>query len=123
MIHFRCPSCGRRHARAETQAGQRFACACQETLRVPRNPGQSPLYRSWGDRALVFVIYAGGGGVLGFFLGVGILLSWLYWFDLPAIAGWPLILTTTVVGLLAGGLSGEAGVNWIGRMIRSHETD
>jgi hypothetical protein len=122
MIQFRCPSCGKRYAKAEAQAGQRFTCACQETLCVPRKPGQSPLYRSLGDRALLFAIYGGGGGLLGFLLGV-VILSRIPWFDIPTVVGWPLVVGTTLVGLLAGGLSGEAGVNWIGRMIRSHETD
>ena len=60
-------------------------------------------------------MYGGGGAVLGFGLGVLILGR------VPALRRGELVLGLTVLGLLAGAVFGEAGVNRVGRRIRARE--
>ena len=60
-------------------------------------------------------MYGGGGAVLGF--GLGVLILGL----VPALRRGELVLGLTVLGLLAGAVFGEAGVNRVGRRIRARE--
>jgi hypothetical protein len=116
MIHFRCPACGKRYLVSEEKVGQRLTCPCQQKLRVPRQSGRSAKYRSPVDILVEFVSYGLGGALLGLLLGL--LLVSRVWI---VRGGWRVIAGLTVLGFLAGGLCGEAGVNWVGRMIRARE--
>jgi hypothetical protein len=116
MIQFRCPACGKRYMMGEEKVSQRLSCTCQQKLRVPRRSGGSAKYRSPADMLLEFLVYGLGGGLLGLLLGV-LFVSQMLVFR----GGWRVIVGLAVVGFLAGGLGGEAGINWVGRMIRERE--
>jgi len=45
---------------------------------------------------------------------------WRFWF-LSGRGSWVLIPVLTLVGFCVGLFGGEAGINWIGRMIRDQE--
>jgi hypothetical protein len=116
VIQFRCPCCGKRYARPEAQVGVKFACTCKERLRVPKRSGASARCRTLGDLCIEFAVYGTGGGILGFLLGV-VIVSRVYFVR----SRWMLVVVLTLAGFLAGGFGGEAGVNWIGKMIRERE--
>jgi hypothetical protein len=116
MILFRCPSCGKRYARPEDQVGAKFTCTCREKLRVPKRSGESARHRSLGDWCIEFAVYGTGGGILGLLLGL-LLIGRAHFVRYT----WPLLVGLPLLGFLAGGLGGEAGINWIGRMIRNRE--
>jgi hypothetical protein len=112
MIGFRCHYCNKAYRVSEEKIGARMRCSCQEVMRVPRRSGGSSKYRTPGQRLIEFVVYGGGGAVLGFCLGC-LVARWLM--------RWRIIAGCTVLGFLAGALGGERGVDWIGRMIRSRD--
>ena len=116
MIQFRCSCCGKRYARPEAQIGVTFTCTCKERLRVPRRSGANARCRTLGDVFIEFAVYGTGGGILGFLLGV-VIVSRMYFVR----ERWLLVVGLTLAGFLAGGVGGEAGVNWVGRMIRERE--
>ncbi len=123
-ICFRCWYCNRRYDLGADQVGERLTCNCGERLRVPKRSGMSSRDKRLIDWCVEFVIYGGGGGLLGFGLGaliVSKLLAawWGFWWG-----SWESALIvggTTIVGFVAGGLGGERGVNWLGSKIRSWE--
>jgi hypothetical protein len=116
VILFRCWYCGKRYARPEEQVGVKFVCTCKQRLRVPKRSGGNARWRTLGDVLIEFAVYGTGGGILGFLLGV-VIVSRLYFVR----QRWLLVVGLTLAGFLAGGFGGEAGVNWIGRMIRERE--
>jgi hypothetical protein len=116
VIQFRCSACGKRYARPEAQIGETFICTCKERLRVPKRSGASARCRTLGDLCIEFAVYGTGGGILGFLLGV-VIVSHIFFVR----GRWVLVVGLTVAGFLVGGLGGEAGINWIGRMIRDRE--
>jgi hypothetical protein len=121
MINFRCWYCNRRYTKTEDRIGEQLTCSCERRLRVPARDGGNCRVRSLADWLVEAAVYGGGGALLGFGLAV-LLLRWVYvgsamwlWYE------WSLIAGLVLVGFLAGLFGGEAGVNWVGRMIRDHE--
>jgi hypothetical protein len=112
MIAFRCPYCNKHYRISEEKIGAKILCSCKELMRVPRRSGGSAKYRSVGDRLIEFVVYGGGGAVLGFCFGC-LCARWLL--------RWRVIAFCTVAGFAAGALGGERGVDWIGRRIRDRD--
>jgi hypothetical protein len=120
MIFFRCWYCGRTFAVADERKGERRECTCGRRLRVPSRSGGSSRARTAADWLIEIVVYGGGGALLGFGLGLMLVAA-----APPYVLGLRrrvLILAgLTLFGLLVGTFGGEAGVNWIGRMIRERE--
>src|SRR5688572_5280312 len=113
MIQFRCWYCNKWYAVDDARARERFRCGCGSRVKVPRRSGGSSRARTLTDWTVEIVVYGGCGAVLGFGLGV-LLLS-----RLPVLRrAKEIVLGLTVLGLLAGALFGEAGINWVGRRIR-----
>jgi|SRR6266511_5623019 len=119
MIQFRCSACGKRYNLPVQRIGERLDCSCGQHLKVPPRSGGSAKYRTWPDFFIELAVYGVGGAVLGFLLGVVLLKGMGH----VGLEGWLVVLPTTAVGFLAGGLVGERGINWIGRKIREHERD
>jgi hypothetical protein len=118
-IAFRCWYCGRRYVIAPERAGQRLTCGCRHRLRVPRRSGGSSRARTPAEWLLEFVVYGGGGALLG--LGLALLIvSQLRFVMRFGSVKWTIVLLT-VAGGLVGGLGGERGINWLGRLIRGWE--
>jgi hypothetical protein len=120
MINFRCWYCNRRYTKAEDRIGEGFTCSCERPLRVPARDGGSCRVRSLADWLVEAAVYGGCGAVLG--LGLALLLlryvyvgPWWFWYE------WMMIGGFVLVGFLAGLFGGEAGINWVGRMIRDNE--
>ena len=118
MIRFRCWYCNRAYLVADARIGERLVCPCDWRIRVPKVNDSSSRHRSALDWLIEWVVYGGGGGLLGFLLAL-LLLSRVPF--LGRVANRSLLFGCTLVGLLAGGLGGEAGVNWLGRIIRDWE--
>jgi hypothetical protein len=120
MIKFRCWYCNKSYSVASERAGERMVCSCQSRLRIPYQSGGNCRHRSLGDWIIELVVYGGGGALLGFLFAL-VLLSKAYF--LPGLrSSWLLVLICTSFGFVAGTLLGEAGVNWVGRIIRDHES-
>jgi hypothetical protein len=87
---------------------------------VPARSGGSSRARTAVDWLIEVVVYGGGGAVLG--LGLGLVLVAA---APPYVLGfWRRVVilgATALLGLLLGTFGGEAGVNWLGRMIRERE--
>ena len=116
MIRFRCWYCNKAYGMDDARAGERFRCACGHRAKVPRRTGGSSRARTLTDWLVEVVVYGGCGAALGFGLGV-LLLS-----RMPLLRrGKEIVLVLTAVGLLAGAVFGEAGLNWVGRRIRARE--
>ncbi len=120
MIQFRCWYCNKAHAREEARVGERFACTCKNTLRVPRRSGGNCRVKTLTDRVIEALVYGGGGGLLGCGLGVLIASLTVRAFRTPLLS-WAPIAGLTLVGFLIGLFGGERGINWIGRRIRDVE--
>lgn len=122
MIQFRCWYCGRSYLVADERRGERRECGCGRQLRVPPRSGGNSKARSAVDWLIEIVVYGGGGALLG--LGLGLLLVGSVP-PVPVGAGVPrralLLAGCAVGGLLVGTFGGEAGINWIGRLIRRRE--
>ena len=118
MIRFRCWYCNQAYLVADSRIGERLVCSCTWRVRVPKVDDGNSRYRSALDWLVEWVVYGGGGGLLGFLLAILILSRVPF---LGRVVNRSLLLGCTLVGLLAGGLGGEAGVNWIGRIIRNWE--
>src|SRR5262245_51741031 len=120
MIHFRCWYCGRSLAVADERRGERRECTCGRRLRVPGRSGGSSRARTAVDWLIEVVVYGGGGALLG--LGLGLVLVAA---APPYVLGlWrrvAILGALTLFGLLLGTFGGEAGVNWLGRLIRERE--
>jgi hypothetical protein len=136
VIEFRCWYCNRRHMAPKSRIGERITCACQYPLRVPARNGGACRIKTGVDRFLEAAVYGGGGGLIGFCLGVLVLgiggdLLRLYPFGLPIPRDWQLtgflvllwatLAVPTLIGALIGLLGGERGINWIGRLWRGME--
>jgi hypothetical protein len=107
---------------AESRIGERFACVCKYTLRVPKSSGGSCRVKSPVDRLVEAVVYGGGGALLGLGLAVLILSQAGRFAGLTGLAAtWTFLAVLPAVGFLFGLLGGERGVNWIGRLIRARE--
>jgi hypothetical protein len=119
MIQFRCWYCNRRYLKSEEQTGQCFPCSCKHPLRVPKHNDGNCRVKNGTDRLVEAVVYGGGGGLLGFGLGVVILSQARGVMQYPL--GWFVVTGLTLFGFLGGLLGGEAGVNWVGQMIRERE--
>jgi hypothetical protein len=117
MIQFQCPRCGKSYSVIESRIGQRLTCSCGQFLKVPKRSGGRAGYRTWGDIGIEFVVYGGGGALLGFLLGVLIVAP----FGFGIRRFWGVILAVTLAGFLIGGLGGERGITWIGKKIRERE--
>jgi hypothetical protein len=120
MIRFRCWYCGRRYAMPEKRVGENLVCGCERRLRVPRRNDGSSRARTLADWCVELTVYGGGGALLGFLLAVVILSRLRLVLPFRSGGGW-LIVGCTLAGFLAGGLGGERGVNWVGRLIRERE--
>jgi hypothetical protein len=118
-IQFRCWYCNKRYSVADNRIGQRITCTCKSLLRVPKRNGGPCRVKTLTDWLVETVVYGGGGGLLGFGLGVLILSQWRSLVLLRH--GWAMVATLTVLGFIAGLLGGEWGVNRVGRMIRDQE--
>lgn len=120
MTPFRCWQCNRAFYVDDARRGERFDCpGCKHRLKVPHRPNGSSRARSLTDWVVEVVVYGGCGGLLGFGLGV-LVVSRLPLFRRSEEAAL-LVAGLTAAGLLAGAVFGEAGVNWVGRRIRSRE--
>lgn len=118
MIEFRCWYCNKKYAKREEHIGERFPCACKNLLRVPKRNGGNCRVKTAMDWLVEAVVYGGAGALLG--LGLSLLIVGRFRMLGPR-QGWMLIPMLTLVGFVAGLLGGEAGINWIGRMIRERE--
>jgi hypothetical protein len=118
MIQFRCWYCNKHLSRPETSVGERFECACNHLVRVPRADFGNSRAKSLTDWLIEAVVYGGGGALLGFGLAVVLCAGVARVFRSSA---YVLIPGLTLVGFLIGLLGGERGINWLGRMIRDHE--
>src|SRR5262245_10370439 len=116
MIHFECWYCGRSYLVAERRTGERLVCGCGHRIRIPKRSGGNCRDRTLSDWLIECVVYGGGGGLLGFLLAL--LAITRIPFLSRATGGRNLLLVCTLVGFLLGTLTGEAGINWIGRLIR-----
>ena len=116
MLNVRCPICHRKFAKREDQIGQTFSCSCKELLKVPKRSGDARRVRSLAERSVEFAVYGAGGAVVGLVLAV-VLFSRLRILpgDQYALLVWP------IVGFVAGGVFGETGANFVGRLIRDRE--
>jgi hypothetical protein len=119
MIQFRCWYCNKHFSRPETAVGERFECACGRLLRVPRADFGNSRAKTLTDWVIEAVVYGGGGGLLGFGLGVVLCAGVARVFRSSA---YVLIPGLTLTGFLIGLFGGERGINWIGRMIRDSES-
>lgn len=117
MIRYRCWYCDRLYYTPAERVGSRVVCSCGHRLKVPRRSGRSPRVRSVLEWGIEILVYGGGGGLLGFGLGLLIASRTFWLFRRPA----DVIAIFTVVGFLFGTFGGESGVNWIGRQIRERE--
>lgn len=117
MTPFRCWFCNKYYWVDDARRGERFACSCGRRVKVPRRPNGSSRARSATDWLVEMVVYGGCGGLLGFGLGLLILSR------VPFIryGRRELVLGLTLVGLMAGAVFGETGLNWVGRRIRARE--
>jgi hypothetical protein len=123
MIEFRCWYCDKHYTVPEGRIGERITCTCKNLLRVPRRSGGNCQVKTPVDWLVETVVYGGGGALLGLGLALVILSRWggpLAW-DVWGL-GWILVPGLSLIGFLAGLLGGERGINWVGRMIRSHES-
>jgi hypothetical protein len=122
VIRFRCWYCNKRYTVATERSGERLTCTCKRPLRVPQRSGGPCRVRTPIDYLVEGIVYGGGGALLG--LGLGLLILAACWrfllFDIRH-GAWILIPVLTLVGFLVGLFGGEAGVNWIGRLIRAEE--
>lgn len=120
MISFRCWYCRRGYVVADDRRGTRRECGCGRRLRVPARSGGDSRVRSALDWLIEVVVYGGGGALLGFGLALVLIAA-----APPFVLGWrrrvAVIGGLTLLGLLVGTFGGEAGVNWIGRMIRDRQ--
>jgi hypothetical protein len=120
MIKFRCPCCNRLHQAASNKIGTRLLCSCQETLRVPARSWESARYRSVGDRLIEISVYGAGGAFLGVCLGL-LCLRLVFRLGSMGLWWWGFLAGCAALGFVAGGLGGERGIEWIGRMIRDRD--
>ena len=105
MIRFRCWYCNRAYLVADSRIGERLVCSCTWRIRVPKVDDGNSRYRSALDFFVEWVVYGGGGGLLGFLAGFALSVfgpgdpS----YDGSAALGF-LGLVGAGLGLLAGGL-------------------
>lgn len=120
MISFRCWYCNKSYLKAEDKAGDEFVCSCKNTLRVPKRSGGNSRVKTLTDRLVETVVYGGAGAVLGF--GLAFVLLAQFWV-VPGRFGIRVAFLAgmTLLGFLLGLFGGEAGVNWIGRIIRDRQ--
>jgi hypothetical protein len=119
MIQFQCWYCGKSYSVADNRVGQRIACTCKNTLRVPKRSGGNSRTKTLADWAVEALVYGGGGALLGLGLGLLIVSQTARVFRSPLMV-W-LVPGLSLAGFLFGLFGGERGVNWIGRMIRDRE--
>jgi hypothetical protein len=115
MIQFRCWYCNKHFSRPATSVGQRFNFGCNHFVRVPRADFGNSRAKTLSDWVIEAVVYGGGGGLLGFGLGVVLVAGVARVFRGTA---YVLVPALTLTGFLIGLFGGERGINWIGRMIR-----
>lgn len=117
MTRFRCWFCNKSYWVDDARRGERLTCSCKRWVKVPRRDNGSSRARSAVDWLVEVVVYGGCGALLGFGLGLLILSR------VPFIryGRKELVLGLTAIGLLAGTVFGEAGINWVGRRIRARE--
>jgi hypothetical protein len=115
MIQFRCWYCNKHFSRPEASVGQRFNCACNHLVRVPRVNFGNSRGKTLTDWVIEAVVYGGGGGLLGFGLGVVLCAGLVRVFRSSAFVVVPAL---TLTGFLIGLFGGERGINLLGRMIR-----
>jgi hypothetical protein len=119
MINFRCWYCNRSYSVASGRARERLVCSCGSRIRIPRESGGRSRDRSMVDWLVEALVYGGGGALLGGGLALIIVARFRYFTGL--LDRWIMVLSCAFVGFLAGLLGGEAGVNWVGRIIRREE--
>jgi hypothetical protein len=121
MIQFKCWYCDRRYSKSDEKIGQRFTCSCKFVLKVPKRSGGSCRVRSIADWLVQILVCGGGGALLGFGLALLIAsrtgLVRVGYVSIGLFAGLP------IVGFLAGVITGERGLEWLGRLIREREKD
>jgi len=105
---------------AESRIGERIACTCKNSLRVPKRSGGNSRVKTLADWVVEAVVYGGGGGLLGFGLGLLIVSQLARGFRHPYVGG-IIVAGFTLAAFLVGLLGGERGINWIGRTIRDRE--
>lgn len=116
MIDFRCWYCNKRYTKLDTQIGLQFECSCKHRLKVPRRSGGRNRVKTPLDRFVEAAVYGGGGGLLGFSLGLLIASQLVLMRQTIRI-----VVATSLAGFLIGLFGGERGINWLGRMIRERE--
>jgi hypothetical protein len=123
MITFRCWYCNKAYLVPEARIGETLRCSCGHPLRIPlRNHGNSRI-KTWTDRLVEAVVYGGAGAVLGLLLAL-FLLGRVPMFGMAGERGLFRVLFVfglTGLGFLLGVLTGEAGINWIGRIVRERQ--
>jgi hypothetical protein len=125
MIRFRCWYCNKRYAVAHERIGERILCTCERRVRVPKRSGGKCRVRTPIDYLVEGIVYGFGGALLGLGLGLLIMAGLSRALLFHSRDGWLLLIIPglTLVGFVAGLFGGEAGVNWIGRLIRQQEGD
>jgi len=119
MISFRCWYCNKSYLKPEDQVGDYFVCSCKNTLRVPKRSGGNCRVKTFTDRLVEAVVYGGAGSLLGFFLAVALFPP--VWFPGRFGVRVAVVVGMTLLGFVLGLLTGEAGVNWVGRIIRDRQ--
>jgi|ERR1043165_707000 hypothetical protein len=120
MIEFRCWWCRRRYNVKANHVGERITCSsCKNLLRVPKRSGGNCRVKSVVDWIVETLVCGGGGALLGFCISLLTLtgLFGMVWVEVA----WFLIVGFTCVGLVAGLLFGERGIDWLGNIIRNLE--
>ena len=116
MIDFRCWYCNKRYTKPDAQCGHRFDCSCKHVLKVPRRSGGRSRVKTPLEWLVEAAVYGGGGGLLGF--GLGLLIA----SQMILIRRTVYIVSAfTTAGFLIGLFGGERGINWLGRLIRERE--
>jgi hypothetical protein len=119
MILFQCWYCSKKYAIAEDRIGTQIACSCKHQLKVPKKNGGRCKVRRPVDWAVEALVYGGGGALLGFGLAA-LIVSQAGRFGLMRL-GSEIFIGLTLFGFLFGLFGGEAGINFVGRLIRDRE--
>jgi hypothetical protein len=116
MIHFRCWYCGKNYLVQESRTGEKRVCSCERRIHIPSESNGNCRDRSALDWIIEWTVYGIGGALLGGLLALFLVTRVPFLMRRGGIVR--MVLLSALIGLLAGGLGGEAGINWLGRTFR-----